>query len=99
MELRNGTDTVSVGVGHYRLTVANTNLFLITNQSAKFSSDLFGGVLGKPKAETRFKKSEHLLGMSADNTTGFFASLIEQGLPCKKISSCLKAFQKLNFNL
>ena len=52
VNLRNGTDTVSVG----GLTVANTNLFLITNQTAKFSRDTFSGILGKPKAETRLQK-------------------------------------------
>jgi hypothetical protein len=94
LDVRRGTDTVSVGDS---LVVANTTMFLITNQSAKISSDTFSGILGKPKAEIRLQKSERLIGMSADNTTGFFGALVEQGLPCKKISSCL-AFQKLNSN-
>ena len=69
--LRNGSDTVSVGA--LTRTAANTTLFLITNQTAKFSNDSFSGVLDKPKAETRLhkKKSERLLGMST-NVTGFF---------------------------
>ena len=88
--LRNGTDTVSVG----GLTVANTSLFLITNQTAKFSRDTFSGILGNLKQRHDYKKSERLLGMGANNATGLFGALIKQGLPCKKISSCLGAFQK-----
>jgi imidazole glycerol phosphate synthase subunit HisF len=42
MNLRSGTDTVSIG----GLTAANTSLFLITNQSSKFGMDPFSGVLG-----------------------------------------------------
>ena len=52
LNLRNGTDTVSVS----DLTVANTSLFLITNQTAKFSINPYSGILGKPKAETRLQK-------------------------------------------
>jgi hypothetical protein len=51
LDLRNGTDTVTVG----GLT-ANTELFLITNQTEKFSIEPFSGILGKPKAETRLQK-------------------------------------------
>ena len=35
--------------------------------------------------------------MSAD-AEGFFGALIKQGLQCRKISYCLEAFRKLNFN-
>lgn len=52
MKVRTGTDTVSVG----GLTAANTDLDLITSQSARFSEDPFSGFLGKPKAETRLHK-------------------------------------------
>jgi hypothetical protein len=30
--------------------------------------------------------------MSADGITGIFSAFIEQGLPCKKVSSCLGSF-------
>ena len=53
VDLRNGSDTVSVG----GFTAPNTSLFLITNQTAKFSGDTFSGILGKPKAETRLPKN------------------------------------------
>ena len=53
VDLRNGTDTVSVG----GLTVTNTSLFLITNQTAKFSGDTFSGILGKSKSRDTITKS------------------------------------------
>ena len=51
MDLQSGTDTVSVG----GLTVVNTTLFLITNQTEKFGIDTFSGILGVPKAVTRLQ--------------------------------------------
>ena len=52
MDLRSGADTVSIG----GLTVANTSLFLITNQTAKFGIDIFSGILGELKAEKRLQE-------------------------------------------
>jgi hypothetical protein len=52
MDLRNATDTVTVG----GLMVANADLLLITNQTKELSIEPFSGVLGKSKAETRLQK-------------------------------------------
>ena len=52
LDLRNATDTVTVG----SFTVANADLFLITNQTKKFSIDPFSGILGKFKAETQLQR-------------------------------------------
>jgi Eukaryotic aspartyl protease len=52
LDLRNGSDTVRIA----GFTLPNTSLFLITNQTAKFSGDTFSGIFGEPKTETKLPK-------------------------------------------
>ncbi|KAJ7209222.1 acid protease [Mycena pura] len=64
--LRLGADNVGIG----QLTAVNTSIFIITNQTAKFSADPYGGVLG---LGATLEPDE--LGPS------IFASFVSQGLP------------------
>jgi hypothetical protein len=79
LTLRSGTDTVSAG----GLTVPNTDLFLVTDQTEKFDIDPFSGIQGVPQ----YGKYRWILikllpkGLSA-RAQGFFAGLVAQGLPC-----------------
>ncbi|CAA7261676.1 unnamed protein product [Cyclocybe aegerita] len=83
LTLRSATDTVAFG----GLSATKVPLFLITNQTAKFSIDPFSGIQGE---STPFMKMRHrgsdltltcgLVGMGA-TAQGIFAGLIGQGLP------------------
>lgn len=79
LTLRAAQDTVTVG----GLVAKKVALNLITKQTAKFGIDPFSGIQGTPfipLVTWRFLNAN--TGMSAQ-AQGFFASLIDQGLPCK----------------
>ncbi|CAK5276783.1 unnamed protein product [Mycena citricolor] len=78
LTLREASDTVTVG----GLTSKGVDLFLITGQTPKFNIDPFSGIQGKLRASQPelCRLHEAGTGMSA-LAQGFFASLINQGLP------------------
>lgn len=79
MTLLSGTDTVTVG----GLTATDTALYTIVSQTADFEDDLFGGIQGEHSISNLCFRS--IDGADAGMSTqaqGFFASLVNQGLPC-----------------
>ena len=52
LDLRNATDTVSVG----GLSATDIGLFLITNQTSKFDIDPFSGIQGESEAGIQIQK-------------------------------------------